>query len=286
MTDITASTISEYDADTPRAVPDRLVGDRRFIDQLDQLRFLKQFLFSEKVRFKADDLGSIDLDSLNNITYKQGGRSPSVAEWRLLDHKMFALAAYLNDDLRKKIRIRELGTFFGIIPVLFLLTTILSTLIYSLNSVVIPDQNSLPSYLLYLTGIILWCISQGGLGACAFLCTSVIVKTSNNRGGSIDSSKDSIELVDITDQNFLKIRILLGTLFGFLIGLPFSLSSLAVIYQMLFVDKDQIPSPSATQLAIVVVPFIVGFSTNLVLVILGRTVVAIETFFGLPGRAS
>src|SRR5262245_39684390 len=96
------------------------INDERFIEQLLQIEILKRFLFEEKVQFKADQLDSIDLGPLNGLRFSIRGRSPSREEWRLLDQKLSSLASYLDADLRRKIRIRELGIYFGSIPLFFL----------------------------------------------------------------------------------------------------------------------------------------------------------------------
>jgi hypothetical protein len=98
-----------------------IISDRRFIAQLDQVRALKEFLFEEKVRFKDQDITKIDLEGLNSLQFGPEGRFPHKAEWRLLDIKLAALASYLNDDLRRRIRIRELRIFYGMVPKFFYL---------------------------------------------------------------------------------------------------------------------------------------------------------------------
>jgi hypothetical protein len=69
-----------------------------------------------------------------------------------------------------------------------------------------------------------WLISQGGLGACAVLGTSVIFKASQDKG--VLERSDSRENIDVTDPNSLSIRVILGTLFAVLLGLPFAVTSL------------------------------------------------------------
>jgi hypothetical protein len=96
------------------------IANERFIRQLNELRGLKEFLFEEKVQFKEEDLNSIDLEELNNLSYSNSGRVPTADEWRTLDEKLTKLASYLSDDLRRKIRLRELSLFFKILPIFFL----------------------------------------------------------------------------------------------------------------------------------------------------------------------
>src|SRR5215468_10768205 len=83
------------------------ISDRHFCDQLDQVHKLKQFFFKEKVRFSAEQIPTIDLGPLNNLHYHASGRPPTDEQWRLLDEKLTTLASYLDDNLRRKFRIRE-----------------------------------------------------------------------------------------------------------------------------------------------------------------------------------
>jgi hypothetical protein len=157
--------------------PNQAIADERFIGQLDQLRQLKQFFFEEKVNFKSEDLAAIDFGELNNLVHSAGGRVPSITEWRLLDEKLSTLSSYLTDDLRRKIRIRELAVFFRVLPLVFLSSSILATIAYTtiLYTPAITGIQTLYTFLFLVTAIT-WLVSQGGLGACGFLGTSVITK--------------------------------------------------------------------------------------------------------------
>jgi hypothetical protein len=262
------------------------IADERFIRQLDQLRELKQFLFEEKVKFATDDLDCIDLAKLNNISYSGRGRVPSVGEWRILDAKLAKLASYLNDEMRRKIRIRELKIFFKALPIVFLSMLVMSTILYVWLPWIAPTDSTwhLPSSLLVC---FTWLISQGGLGACAFLGTSVIVGA--QQGSAIVQTSEGktrneafpLERADVTDRNFLVIRVILGTLFAVLIGIPIGIGALQSISNVWW--GGAIPDEAA--LMRIFAPFVAGFSTNLVLAILGKAVAAAETFFGFTGRA-
>jgi hypothetical protein len=250
------------------------IANERFIRQLDELRQLKEFLFEEKVQFKEDDLDGIDLEELNNLAYASVGRVPSVGEWRTLDEKLSKLASYLNDDLRRKIRIHELKLYFRYLPIGFLATTVVSTILYA--NLYLINSGSPWRALLWLLIISAWTASQGGLGACAFLGTSVIMKT------SILNDASARENVDLTDRNFLTIRVILGTSFAVIIGLPYSPLGLNLIPDLYL--KGAILPVNEYNFTLSLIPFLAGFSTNLVLVILGKIVGAIEAVFGSPGR--
>lgn len=263
-----------------REIDNGAIADQRFVSQLDQLRELKQFLYEEKVQFKKEELDSIDLEKLNNLSYSTSGRVPSAAEWRTLDEKLSILAGYLSDELRRKIRIRELGLFFQTLPICFLTFSVLSTIVY-INVPWITSQGSPWKLLIWLVVTMTWLISQGGLGACAFLGTSVIFRGSLEKEKEPTEGADNRENIDVTDRNSLSIRVLLGTLFAVLLGLPFAVTSLNGLSAVYWKGEP----PGESTLTVIFIPFIAGFSTNLVLVILRKFVLAIEAFFGLASRA-
>lgn len=251
-----------------------VIGDKRFANQLTELQNLKRFLFEEKVKFESEQMGAIDLGPLNNLRYRPYGRLPNLEEWKLLDAKLSALASLLDGDLRQRIRIRELSKYFGAIPMAFLFASIVSIMYYLLYSRFL-SENSLAFNISYLASIMVWTLSQGGLGACAFLGTRVAMR----RAQGVSGAQVLEEIADITDQNILKIRILLGCAFSILLGLPFSNRALSELLNYLYGDAKS--AFDATGFAFVVVPFMLGFSTNLVLAIFDRMVSSIRTFFGI-----
>ena len=110
------STPTSTIAIAPRAPDTNSICDKRFAEQLREVQNLKQFLFEQKVKFDPTELGSIDLGPLNNLQFATTGRVPSLDEWKLLDQKISVLASYLSDDLRQKIRVRELSVFLIFFP--------------------------------------------------------------------------------------------------------------------------------------------------------------------------
>jgi hypothetical protein len=250
------------------------INDERFIDQLREVQNLKRYLFEEKVKFKRGQLGSIDLGPLNNLRFWSQGRTPTPGEWKLLDQKMSILTSYLNDELRQKIRIRELRIFFGLIPLAFLLASIGALLCRFLNGGIFTED-TLAFNTSYLLSLIVWTVAQGGLGACAFLGTRVATKRLEKK--PLDRSMDT---TDITDKSILKIRIILGCLFGSLIGIPIANLALDKIEAVLYPPANSSPNLIPSDLAFMILPFMIGFSTNLVLSILERSIDAIRTLFG------
>ena len=283
---------------------DDFICNRHFILLIRHIQALKRFMLEEKLSFSRDDLELMDLGRLNNARYRASGRAPTDAEWAKLDSIFSAAASHLRSpDLKRKVRIRELGVFFGRIPLIFLFTAVASTSIY----LVMPSLfQKTPIYWAAVSIlIIIWSLSQGGLGACAFLGTSVItslgasavaknaddtVKAQSTPGDNFRESNMSCGLADVTDRNFLKIRIILGALFGFLLGLPISHLALHIIFNAVNNSNwpdNKFPNTvgvSPENIALMIMPFAIGFSTNTVLVLFSRFISVIQALFQVPAR--
>ncbi len=253
------------------------VSDRRFAAQLRALQKLKQFLFDEKVSLNTDILEDIDLGSLNNLKYAPNGRLPTEGEWKSLDKKLAALAPLLTPALRWKLRIRELRFFFVTVPIVSMVTSVISTLFLALL-MTLGKGDTLLFIVSYLVMLLIWTISQGALGACAFLCVSVILHAARER-----SSPNSVNpVIDVTDENVLSIRVILGALFAFL-ALPIGGRSMLIVYQAFLETR---PILSIEDWIIALLPFMFGFSTTLVLAIFNRIVGGISTVFGISSETT
>lgn len=268
------------DAVSPAAGPSLATGgvsDQRFAAQLKQLQELKKFLFDEKVFLQTDILDGIDLGSLNNLKYTANGRLPTEGEWKALDQKLASLAALLTPPLRWKLRIRELQFFFITIPILFMVASVIATFSLALL-MTFGDGSSFSFVVPYVLTLLTWNLSQGALGACAFLCISAIVHALKEKSAS--NSLD--RTIDVTDGNVLSIRVILGALFA-LLALPISGKSTLIIYHA-FLNTH--PVPPVEEWIIVLLPFMFGFSTTLVLAIFNRIVGGISAPAAITAKES
>jgi len=269
-------------------ISDTFVNSARLVAYISEAAKIKEFLFKEKVILSQEQIKATDLADLNNLSFKQDGRHPTLAEWREIDEKYAALVSCLDAPLRRKFRVRELSFFFGRLPLSLLVTCSLVTIIYfSYDKLIKP--NTFAGTFIFLVLTVVWTISQGALGACASLGTSVMstrtVEVTSAKGSEGKPSAASDE-IDVTDLNILRIRIVIGSLFAFLIGLPFSSRALNVILKLMF---EQAPEGQATaidlkELSIVLIPFLVGFSTSFVLAVLNRVIASLQILLGMTSR--
>lgn len=263
--------VASYAAESSQAANG--ISDERFVEQLDVIKKLKQFLFDERIPLQSNIIESIDLGSLNNLKFVSNGRLPTEAEWRALDEKLASLTPLLTPALRWKFRIRELRFFFITVPIFFMGMTVIATL--SLTLLMTFGSGDSPFFVApYVIVFLLWTLSQGALGACAFLCVTATMHALKERS----VSGPLHQTIDVTDKNILGVRVILGALFALLIALPIGGKSVLVVYQA-FLEEH--PVPTFEDWIIALLPFTLGFSTTLVLAIFNRIIAGISTLFGI-----
>jgi hypothetical protein len=249
------------------------ISDRRFAAQLEALKKLKEFLFYEKVPLQADTIEAIDLGSLNNIKYALNGRQPTESEWKALDQKLAGLTSILTPPLRWKLRIRELRFFFVTVPIVSMGASVIATFLLTLLMTVGEARGTLWFLVSYVLMLLIWTISQGTLGACAFLCIGATVHALKER----ISSNSLYPTIDVTNENILIIRVILGALFS-LLTIPISGRSILIVDHAFSEDHA---IPPIQDWITVLVPFMFGFSTTLVLAIFNKVVGGVSAIFGI-----
>jgi hypothetical protein len=112
----------------------------------------------------------------------------------------------------------------------------------------------------------------GAIGAIAFISMNAL-------------SIQSDATFDMTNRRLLAVRIVLGSLFGVVLSIPFGFESFlnfrVSISGAVNVDSVEKISPLfSLQAALLLLPFLLGFSTSLVILVLNRFVESIAVFFG------
>jgi hypothetical protein len=116
---------------------------------------------------------------------------------------------------------------------------------------------------------LIWLISLGAVGALAFVGMNAL------------SIKDDITF-DLTNRRLLLLRVVLGALFAVVLTLPFGFIDFIEFCKSLAdpsKSKHGIPE-MAKQAILLLLPFVLGFSTSLVILILNQLVEAVQAFFG------
>jgi hypothetical protein len=119
-------------------------------------------------------------------------------------------------------------------------------------------------------------MSLGAIGSIAFIGMNAL------------SLQEDITF-DLTNSRLIVLRIALGALFGLVLTLPFGFQEFLGFCKFIVggsgtsenSELQGVQAPTVTaQAAMLVLPFILGFSTSLVILILNRFVDAVQGFFG------
>lgn len=273
------------------SIDENAVNDERFWDQLSQVRALKRFLFQESVAFKATDLPHIGLEQLEAISFHTFGRTPNAQEWAVLDSKQSVLSSYLDARLRWKLKLSQLRVFFTTIPVIFLLIAVVALGLSLVRSIFFETPPSHLAACVYSAGVILWTLALGGLGACAFLGTTMISESARVSGllraSDANAAKPLNTDFDLTDRDLIWTRIVVGILFAFLLGIPLSAGSVGYVEHQIAggnIMTVELNQQLLQNITLTLLPFVIGFSTTLVLGVMDRCVATIRTVLGMTAQ--
>jgi hypothetical protein len=182
------------------------IGDMRFIQEVATLTILKSFLLTEGVTVNTEDTELLSFGSLNQVRYRDGGRLPTLEEWEMVDKRSRTLFMYLDDDLRKRFKLRQTANLIAGVATILLIFALLSLLVGTFTS----DRNLL--FIFYF----LWTALLGGVGATAFLSMNAL-------------SIQTDATFDLANHSLLAVRIVLGSLFGVVLSIPFGFDSFVAL---------------------------------------------------------
>lgn len=258
----------------------RDIRDLDFIGQLGKLRKIRDILVSEAVQIKDEDTGLLSFGSLNRLRWAPKGREPTAEEWEMVETRLDKLSLYINYQNRQKLQLSLAPKFLFWLPVILFIIAALSLAIavfppdYAFFSTIGADGNGWR-----LFAFVLWLVSLGAMGAIAFLYVNAL-------SIQVDAS------VDVTNRSFVAMRTIIGALFGVVISLPVTYDGFAKFCNFIngAATEGVADSSNGSSFAIsgllLLLPFILGFSTSLVLNILNRFIESIQTFFGISPPTS
>ena len=247
------------------------ISDQLFVRQLGYTRSLVTFLIRRQALPEKPPDVLANLAALGSMRYSPRGRAASEEEWRKLYAISRGLASELPLEIATAFSIWRLRTFFGLFPFIFLIMGIAAL-----------EATYLKGYAVWgsgwwsfigLAAVLSWTCALGGLGTSAFFGTSLLAQLASA------TCNDQAKLKEITDT-YLRTRLMIGILFAFVLGLPFGHLSLDTASASLFKDVVWDADLFTTMLHILA-PFLLGFSTALVLSILERLIEGIKTTLGV-----
>jgi hypothetical protein len=211
------------------------------------------------------------MGNLSALYYHPDGRASTVAEWNQVEKQTQTIFLLLTPALRRKFLMGGTPSMVAWLPVYFLGIAAIS-LVFAIVSI----DFGWPIFWMLIVYLI-WLATLGAVGALAFIGMNAL------------SIQDDITF-DLTNKRLMLLRVALGALFAVVLTLPFGypefLSFCAGIAKP-FAEKspDSETGVLTRQAVFLLLPFILGFSTSLVILILNQLVEAVQAFFGRRSSA-
>jgi hypothetical protein len=262
----------------------RVITDDEFQRQLLLLRRTRRFLIAEGVP-AATNAGSespFSLGRLNLIRARsrvflpERSRPPTLEDWLLLEEKQDGLQRFFNTELQRRFHLQATQRIITGTPIFLLLVAGIALALAvcppTMNLNPLSEGGTPPDVIQagWRFGAYLgWTSCLGGLGAIGFLAVN-----------SLAIQDDAT--FDISNQSLVAMRIVLGALFGCIVPLPFCFPYFKEFTAWVLNGGDV----NAGRGVLLLVPFLLGFSTTLVMAVLNRMISGIETMFGIERRAA
>ncbi len=272
MADGTATSDGIARSDTQRSqLPP--IYDPRFRRGQEFLFIMQQMITSHqlvgiKEEFHLGELNNIRCVSMTRryLLFRAHYRTPECDEWKELEHKIRTIMAKLKEP---QIRLLEVKYISKSVLMKCALTLLLLSILFLTLS--LYDGGGWHRVISY----IFWLATTGALGSAAFIFVNAL-------NIQVDPH------VDITSRTFVQLRLILGALFSATLSFPF-----VYPYVWKFADtlrelegpQHKIPDTPLYDGLLLLFPFVLGFSTPLVLAILNQAVESVRTLFGVKRTA-
>jgi hypothetical protein len=220
--------------------------------------------FADEV-LKAARLGGLNM--LEYAALPSRGRRATVDEWSEVEERTHAVWAALSDAQRRRFLTTQVPGWFAYAMSAFMVMVLASVLVAFLVRTS-SEWQKIPGVL--LLPFMAFVVSLGAIGASASIGMNAL-------------SVQEDATFDISNGKFLWLRIVLGALFGATLTFPWAFP----VFQTFITTLQSSPSSTVAvqqaqfvQALWLLTPFILGFSTSLVILVLSRAVESVQTFFG------
>ena len=253
------------------------IDDIQFIQDLRGLKELRSFLIQEAIPLSTEESQSLLFGSLNLLRYSsERGRAPTKEEWAEVERHTQLLFGLLTDPLRRRFLLGQIPAWMSSLPILLAFAAV--------GALLCATRAEGPNAISSLAGLgllpfyVIWLMCLGAIGSAAFLGMNAL------------SVQQDITF-DLSNRRLMVLRISLGALFGLVLTLPFGFEGFRVFITSIQRAPSSSPSSQQTvsitsQAILLLLPFILGFSTSLVIMILNRLVDGVQAFFGRTGSGS
>jgi hypothetical protein len=266
------------------------ICDKPFMEDVEQLKALRSYLIRQA---KSTAARTIELGDLNLLRFDQAGRFPTSEEWSDLEHRSNELYQHLTEPDRRRFLHGQIPDFvittaevLGLIALGALVVAFTGSLIANAlthlelvnfgNKILAAIQGTLgltefveASYrLLVFVTFLGWVAALGAIGSISFIGMNALAVQDD-------------ATFDITNKKLIVLRVVLGALFAVVLTLPFGLKAFTDFLSGLYLENPaETTSGLASKSILLLLPFFLGFSTTLVIMILNQYVEAVQMFFG------
>ena len=248
------------------------INDETFYASLQRLKDLRNFLYQEAVPVDPTGAAALEMGNLSTLYRHREGRAPTVQEWNQVEKQTQAIFLSLTPALRRKFLMGGTPLMVAWLPVYLLGVAGLSLFF----AVITIQQQDWPVFWMFLSYLI-WLAALGAVGALAFIGMNAL------------SIQDDITF-DLTNTRLMLLRVALGALFAVVLTLPFGYAEfltfcarVAQPFQELIAKPGSEPTAASAltkEALFLLLPFVLGFSTSLVILILNQMVEAAQVSFG------
>ncbi len=241
-----------------------VISDPQFMRQLANLRDLCEFIRREGIRIDADKAKLLVFGEVGRLRQASGaekGREATDEEWTFVETRTQELHGLLDEGCRRGFYIRKSEWLLIWVPFL-LISAAAGSLIAAFSQ---------PTWVSYC--YIVWLMVLGALGSVAYVTMNAL------------ELQNDITF-DLGNKKLLIIRLFLGAIFGLILALPFGFKQFAEFAKQFELDETGMATSDTTTVAagaaMLLMPFVFGFSTTVVLTIINRLVDAVGVVFGKP----
>jgi hypothetical protein len=247
------------------------INDIAFMRAVRRVRSLRDFLLQQAIA--APD--GVSTAWLNLLKYRLDGRPPTEPEWRQVERNMQLMYGVMPDPLRRKFVLGETPAWLTFLP-LYLGVLAAASLVgaAATEGLTIGGRSAT---LITLSLYLIWLASLGAVGSVASIGMNAL------------SIQDDATF-DLTNHRLVQLRIFLGALLGMVLTVPLGFEHFTVFCQNL--ANGTISTATATttasgknstlteQAVFLLLPFLFGFSTSLVIMVLNRLIDTVRALFG------
>jgi len=251
--------------------PASSIKDEIFCRHLGRLKQLQEFLYQEAVPIDSAMSSALTMGDLSELHFHPKGRMATADEWGKVEKRTQAILSFLTPALRRKYLMGGTPWMVAWLPLYFLCLAILS-LVFAM---VVMNATDWPEYSLFIVYLV-WLLSLGAIGASASIGMNAL------------SIQDDITF-DLTNLRLMSLRVALGALFGVVLSLPFGYPEFLIFCKIAW-KPSQFYDPKTVsvveQAVFLLLPFIFGFSTSLVIMVLTQLADGVQAFLGRKPNAA